>query len=264
METNPGFDYIHAEKKYLQAETTNEKISCLNEMIRTCPKHKASEKMLAELKKRLTKLKSLQEKEKQAKKGSGKPTSIKKEGAAQIVIVGTTNTGKSTLLSNLTNLKPKISPIPFTTKKPQVGIMDYGGIKLQVIEIPAIVENFLEQEQGPMLMNVIRHADLIILMFNNPEEKRLLDNELYDIKVKRLIFDNPENFKDKIWSNLDLIKIYTKQPGKKPDFPPIALEKGSKIKDLALHIHKDFIKKFRFARVNGKSAKFKGQQVGLT
>jgi len=141
--------------------------------------------------------------------------------------------------------------------------MDYEGIKFQVVEIPAIVKNFLEKEEGPMLMNVIRHADLIILTFNKPQEKKLLDNELYEIKVKKIIFDKLENFREKIWFNLGLIKIFTKQPGKKPDFPPVALKKGSNIRDLAEHVHKDFIKKFRFARVTGKSAKFPDQQTGL-
>lgn len=263
MPINATPQYFKAQAKYDEARTNPEKLVALNEMLKLAPKHKGAEVLLSDIKTKISKLKKLMEKEKQSKKGSGKLTSIKKVGAAQVVIIGPTNSGKSTLLSQLTNLKPKISPVPFTTKKPQIGIMDYGGIKLQIIEVPPIVKNFIKQEEGPMLMNVIRHADLIILTFNNPEEKKLLDKELYEVKVKKIIFNKIENFKDKIWSSLNLIKIHTKQPGKKPDFPPVALKKGSTIRDLAEHVHKDFIKKFRFARLEGKSAKFKGQQVGL-
>ena len=60
-----------------------------------------------------------------------------------------------------------------------------------------------------------------------------------------------------------MIKVYTKQPGKEKDYPPIALKKDSTIKDLALHVHKDFIKKFRFARVWGNSVKFSGSRCSL-
>ena len=67
-----------------------------------------------------------------------------------------------------------------------------------------------------------------------------------------------------MWRRLNLIKVSTKQPGKKPDYPPVALEKGSQIKNLAEHVHKDFLKNFKFARVWGKSVKYQGQRCGLT
>jgi len=60
-----------------------------------------------------------------------------------------------------------------------------------------------------------------------------------------------------------MIKVYTKEPGKKPKFPPIALKKDSTIKDLAKEIHQDFIKKFKFARVSGNSVKHQNQRCGL-
>ena len=203
------------------------------------------------------------EKEKKQKKGKGKKTAVKKEGAAQITLVGTTNSGKSTLLNKLTGAKVEIADYPFTTKKPEVGILNYKGIKLQIIEIPSIFKNLKQTEQGPSFLAIINQSDLVILFFNNPEEKKLLDKELSDISTKKIIYDEGKNYEDKIWNSLGLIKVYTKQPGKKPDYPPLALKKGSVIKDLAIHVHKDFIKKFRFARIWGKSARFEGQQVGL-
>ena len=59
------------------------------------------------------------------------------------------------------------------------------------------------------------------------------------------------------------MKIYTKQPRKKHDYPPLALEKGASVRDLANNVHKDFVRNFKFARVWGKSAKFEGQRVGI-
>ena len=75
---------------------------------------------------------------------------------------------------------------------------------------------------------------------------------------------NLEILKDKIWQKLNLIKIYTKEPGKKPSLKdPVTLKKGSSIKDMAQYIHKDFIKKFDYAKVWGSSAKHPGQKIGL-
>ena len=100
-------------------------------------------------------------------------------------------------------------------------------------------------------------------MFNTAEEKKLLDNELKDVEVPIMIYNEQANLPDLIWERLGIIKVYTKQPGKKKDFPPVALKKGSTVEVLANKVHKDFIKKFKFARIYGKSAKFDGQVVGL-
>ncbi|MEK6852615.1 MAG: TGS domain-containing protein, partial [Nanoarchaeota archaeon] len=70
--------------------------------------------------------------------------------------------------------------------------------------------------------------------------------------------------KDEVWKRLNLIKVYTKQPHREKDFPPIALPKGATVKDLASRIHKDFLRKFKFARIYGPSVKFQGQQVGIS
>lgn len=262
MPINATHEFFNAEKKFHQAKTNDEKLKGLLEMLKTAPKHKSAGPLLKNIKERITKLKGQIQKEKTSKK-SAYSLSVKREGAAQITIVGKTNSGKSTLLKKLTGAKVKIASYEFTTKKPVVGTMDYKGIKIQTIEIPAIMKNFEESPLGPTFLSIITHSDLIIILFNNPEEKKLLDKELSDIQVKKLIYDNSENFPDKIWKNLNLIKVYTKQPGKKPDYPPVALDKGLTVKDLASHVHKDFIKDFKYARITGKSAKFEGQRVGL-
>ena len=263
MPINAGYEYAEAQKKYDDANTPEEKLAALEELLRTSPNHKGSEALRSDIKNKISKLKALQAKEAKKKTGGRPKFAIKKEGAATIVIVGTTNSGKSTLLAKLTNARPEIASYPFTTRKPEQGIIDYHGVKLQLIEIPAIVQNFAKTEDGPALLGIIKSSELIILLFNNPEEKKMLDKELYGINIPVLIPDSFDNLPDKIWKSLSIIKIFTKQPGKKPNFPPVALKKRATIQDLASVIHKDFIRKFKFARVWGKSMKHQGSNTGL-
>jgi len=263
MPTNVTPQYQKAEQEYYEAETSEQKLKALRHMLSLAPTHKGAEKLRKEIKQKLAKIKYVQEKEKQSKK-SGFSLMIKKEGAATASIVGTPNSGKSTLLKQLTNANPEIADYPFTTKKPEVGTLDYKGIKIQIIELPAITENYLDTQNGPTFMSIVRSSDLIILCYNDEAELKLLKKELKisDIDLP-LISSKEENLQDKIWQKLKLVKIYTKQPGKPKSFPPIAFKKGSTIKDLAGRVHKDFTKKFKFARIYGPSAKFEGQRVGL-
>jgi len=265
MATNPGFKYQNALEEYKKAQTDEEKLKGLKLMFQTAPKHKSSEKLVSDLKNKIAKLKEkLIKTKKRAKKGFN--ISLKKDGAATISLVGTTNTGKSTLLKKLTGAKVKIEPYEYTTKKPEIGTLDYHGIKLQIVEIPSVFEDFEDSERGPTYLSIIKHSDLIILFFDTPKEKKLLDLEFdkAEIHIPILIYNNQENIPDEVWKRLAIIKVQTKMPGKKPTYPPVALKKDSNIKDLAIHVHKDFLKNFRFARVWGKSAKFEGQSVGLS
>jgi len=275
MATNPDYEYSNAMKEYMNASSDEEKLKALRRMLSKAPKHKSAEKLVADIKNRIAKLKKKLEKQRKQKKG--RQFTLRKEGAATIALVGVTNTGKSTLLNKLTGAKVKFSDYEYTTKNPEVGIFDYHGIKLQIVEIPSLFENFEESERGPSFLSLIRQSDLVILFFKTPEEKNMLTNELnkMDIDKPTLIYNNQENIGDLIWGRLPLIKVRTKIPGRKPDFPPVALKKDSAIKALAEHVHKDFLKKFKekdknngkfimpWARVWGKSVKFQGQRCSL-
>lgn len=266
MATNAGVEYFLAEQKYREAKTSEEKMAALEEMLRMAPHHKASGNLLNQIKQKMAKLRSEIEK-KRVKKGSGKSLVVKREGAARVAIVGTTNSGKSTLLTRITNAKPEIAEYEFTTKEPEVGIMDYNGVNIQIIEIPAIVENFKKTKHGPELLNLIKESDLIILTYKNNEEKNILAKELWEnnIDLPVIYYENLEleKLKELIWKNLKLVYIFTKMPGKPHDLPPVAFQKGSNVEDLANKIHKDFLNKFKYARIWGKSSKYNGQQVGL-
>ncbi|MEW6062859.1 MAG: TGS domain-containing protein [Nanoarchaeota archaeon] len=267
MPANVTVEFTNVQKKYMQAKTIEEKILALEEMLSKAPSHKGAETLRLDIKQKIAKLKEQLEKQKTKKKGT-KQVGIKKEGAARITIIGVTMSGKSLLLSKLTNARPKIAEHEFTTKELEVGMMDYKGIKIQIIEIPAVVENFYYKERGGYFLSIIKESDLIILTYRNEDDRGMVLKELYknNIELPIVYYDGneeTENLKNIIWKSLRLIYVYTKQPGKKPDFPPVALRINATVKDLAMHIHKDFLNKFNYAKVWGKSAKFDGQMVKL-
>lgn len=96
--------------------------------------------MRAQIKKQIASLKAQIEEEKQRKKGgrSSRSWFIEKHGAAQIVLIGLTKSGKSTLLSKVTNAKPLISNYPFTTTEPIAGMLKYQDIAFQLVEAPSL------------------------------------------------------------------------------------------------------------------------------
>jgi len=268
MPTNVHPEYQKAEKEYLQAETLPDKIKCLQNMLSKLNRHKGTENLEREIKQRIAKYKTLLEKEKLAKKGKGGGISVKKDGAAQVVLVGKTNSGKSFLLSKITNASPLIADYEFTTKIPEVGTMLVNEVPVQIVEIPAITESFLEKEKGPMFLAIIRGADLIVILAEDKKEEKFIDSELEmaGIKGKKIVVRKKEDYyhiKNKIWQALDLIYVFTKTPGKGKDYPPIALKKGSTVRKLASEVHKDFVKKFNFAKVWGTSVKHSGTRCGL-
>ena len=282
MPTNVTLAYEKAEQEYYESKTKEQKIKALKKMLTTAPTHKGAEKLRSNIKKRLARLKYAHGKEiKQSKGRAG--VIVKREGASQIILLGKTNSGKSLFINQLTNAHLKVESYEFTTKKPSFGIMDYNGVKVQLIEIPAITKDFIDSEKGPAFFGIVKMADLIVLIVKDEEELKFLKKEMNeaDIDFKGLIVFNSvkpvknyytldfmhsdlEDIKKKMWSMLGLIYVYTKQPGKKKEFPPVALDKGETVKDLTLKVHKDFLNRFRFARIWGPSAKFGGQEVGLT
>ena len=262
MATNLTPQYQKAEEEYHQAKTFSEKLAALTRMLREIPKHKGTETMQQQIKQRMAKLKITEEKQRQQKKGRH-GFALKREGDALIVLVGTVNSGKSTLLNKLTGAHAEVADYPFTTRMPEMGVMDYHGVKIQVVEIPAVVNNFVDTKMGPTFLSLIKQAQLMVMLFRNPEEKVLLDRELVDVQTRRLMYNRQENFNDMIWMNLGLVKVYTKQPGKKKEDKPLALKNGATVRDVAEIVHKDFLKRFKFARIYGKNAKFEGQMVGL-
>jgi len=277
MPINAGPEYFVAEKKYLEARTREEKIEALKEMIRTLPKHKGTEKLLAQLRKRLAKLKS----QKSVKARSKPKFLIRKLGAAQVCIFGLTNSGKSSLLKALTGKEVEIADYPYTTKKPKVGMMPFGEVQIQLIEIPSTFD--------PESLSMLYTCDEILILLDATGDLKKQEEELKKILRNRNLINKKvlfvvnksdlknvgfylqvsakdkiglDELKEKIWSGLGLIRVYTKSPGKPKVIPPITLVEGSRVRDVARIVHKDFLKNFKFARIFNDT-RFSGSSVGL-
>lgn len=313
MPANLPPQYYEAEERFRQARTAKEKLAILKEMWAIMPKHKGTDRLQGELKAKISQLK----KEMQTKKKTGKSFyshHIEKEGAAQVVLIGLPNVGKSQIVTSLTNATPQVASYPFTTREPLVGMMPFKDIKIQLIDTPPITEEFTE----PWLPEIVKYADYVILVVDLGSEEVL--NQI-DVILKRLeqskvklvvkeeennelnvqfykktmilgnkndISDAEEHFKvlkdlhsdnfsllsisakereglqelkRKIYEELAIIRIYTKESGKSADMDdPIVLEKGSRLIDAARVIHKDFAFKLKYAKVWG-SSKFDGQKI---
>lgn len=159
MPANLTPQYLAAEKRFKEAESIPEKIEALEEMMATIPKHKGTEKMRADLRRRMAKLLVEKEKKHGASKGSD-IHAVPREGAGQVVLVGAPNTGKSSLLARLTHATPEIADYPFTTRFPQVGMMPFENIQIQLVELPAIAAEFYR----PWMSSILRHADMSLLV----------------------------------------------------------------------------------------------------
>ncbi|MFX1510075.1 MAG: GTPase [Promethearchaeota archaeon] len=157
-----------AKLAYEEATGLEERIEKLEKFISLIPKHKSSEKMVALYRHRLTVLRQEQEDRRARRKvATGGPSySLAKEGAGQVVLVGTTSSGKSALLNRLTGAKAKVGAYEFTTQLPEPGILKYGGADIQIIEMPALFEGALDSSIGRQIFGGIRNADLIILMID--------------------------------------------------------------------------------------------------
>jgi len=159
MPANLPPEYLAAEQKFRRAKSPQERVMALQEMLSVIPKHKGTDKLRGQLRSKLSKLRE----ESQKKRSMGRGFylfNVKKEGAAQIVLVGLPNAGKSTLLSRLTNASTEIAEYPFTTRVPVVGMMDFENIQIQLVDLPAVTMELGEA----WFTNLARNADALLLM----------------------------------------------------------------------------------------------------
>jgi small GTP-binding protein len=313
MPTNLPPEALEAEQRYRAAKSVAEKITCLEEYISFIPKHKGTDKLRADLRRRLSKLKAAS----QVRKGVSRRESafrIEREGSGQVVVVGPANVGKSALVAALTNATPEVADYPFTTWTPTPGMMLVENVQIQLIDTPPLNRDYVESE----LLDLIRRSDLILLVVNLQtypiqqledtitflQEHRIVPRHLKDryAEQRRLTFKpllvlvnksddesldedfevlrellgdawpllpvsattgrNLERLKQAVFERLEIMRVYSKPPGKEPDLSaPFVLKKGSTVADFARGIHQDFLKDLKSARVWG-SAVHDGQMVG--
>jgi ribosome-interacting GTPase 1 len=296
-------EYFGAEEKFKKASATPEKITALQEMLRAIPKHKGTEKMQADIKRRLARLRK--ESQKKKSPASQKPSYyVEREGAGQVVLCGPPNGGKSQFLDRLTHAAPEVADYPYTTRRPLAGMMSYQDIMIQLVDTPPLAPEILESWQLAM----IEQTDAALLVFD-VNDANLLEQTEFIVKTfedrgisisgqrpKFIVLGNKidaphgtsnlaawqelyqaqfqaepisalsdaclAQLRQRLFDVLEIVRIYTKAPGKKPaDNPtPYVLKRGSTIVDVARTVHKDIAQSFKFARVWGKT-RFEGQMV---
>jgi len=315
MAVNLTPQYHEAEAEYKRAQTADERLACLQKMWREVPKHKASEKLQAELKKKISAAREeSEERHQKGGKKAGPSSKVARQGAGQVIVLGPPNAGKSRLLTRLTRATPEVAPYPFTTREPHVGMMDWEDVKVQLIDTPPITPDFLEG----YLSSMVRTADAALLMVDladddapftaeavldrlaqaktvltgrNPEAmddltieyvRTLLvankidaDGAADRLEIVREMFGDRfplhvisaehgtglEELRTAIFQFLNVIRVYTKKPGKPADMTsPFTVPEGSTLIELATHVHRDFEEKLKSARVWG-TVVFDGQSV---
>jgi small GTP-binding protein len=162
MPANLPPQYFEAEKKFRLAKHPLEKIAALEEMLAIMPKHKGTDHLRAELRRRIAKQTQSLEKKTATQRAS---MLIEKEGAAQVAVIGLPNAGKSQLVSSVTNASPAIADYPFTTTSAAPGMMEFENIKIQLIDTPPLGSQSVEWWLSHMLIR----ADAILIVVDLSE-----------------------------------------------------------------------------------------------
>src|SRR3954453_8943800 len=160
MPANLPPQYSRAEEEFRKAATAGERLEKLREMFRLLPKHKGTEKLQSDLKKRISRTRDEIEGAKSSGKKGGVSYRIPREGAGQVVLVGPPNAGKSALLAALTNATPEVADYPFTTRRPMPGMMTFENVQIQLVDMPPISHEYMES----WMSQITRNADGVLLV----------------------------------------------------------------------------------------------------
>jgi ribosome-interacting GTPase 1 len=308
MSANLTPQYKEAEARFRAARETHEKLEALEEMLTLVPKHKGTEKIQADIKRRISKLKSESQKKGKAAVRHADPFVIRREGAGQVVLLGPPNSGKSSILAALTRATTEIALYPYTTHKPVPGMMRFEDAPIQLVDSPPVTIDFMEAGMTTLL----RSANVITVVADlasddpvGPIEEISSQLEKHQINLcppapssaqntKRALWcanksDSPNSrenlellgelvprpwlaisaetrecmdvFVRRAFEALDVIRIYTKPPGKKADMEePTILKKGATVTDAAVAVHREFADHLRFVRL-WRSAKTADEKV---
>jgi small GTP-binding protein len=224
---------------------------------------------------------------------------VRREGAAQVALVGAPNAGKSSLLHAVSEVSIKIGDYAFTTLRPVPALTRVGGVWVQLVEIPGLIQGANEDRGGGRaLLGVLRGADAMvychdatapigslekvraevaaagialpaILAATKADEAdaaglarlRAAAPGLRMLPVSILDDDSLSAFKEEVWRLTGLLRVYLCRDGER-DPEPLALDPGATVAEVAAQIHKSLAMSFRAARVWGPSARFEGQKVG--
>jgi uncharacterized protein len=224
---------------------------------------------------------------------------VRREGAAQIALVGPPNVGKSSLLQALSEIQIKTGDYPFTTLRPVPALTRIGGVLVQLVEIPGLIGGASQDRGGGRaLLGVLRSVDAIVYCARpdaDPSELEVVRAEIAasgiekpavlaatradeadDDAMARLVAAFPdldvipvsvldeaslEAFRAAVWALTGLLRVRLRKDGS-VDPAPLALDPGATVADVADWVHHDLGASFTGARVWGSSARFDGQRVG--
>jgi len=287
MPANLPPDYFEEEKKLREAKTIDEKIEIIERMLAVVPHHKGTDKLIGSLRARISKLKEESQRRPQAQKRSDALYNIRREGAGQVLFVGFPNTGKSSLVSVLSGEHLETGDYPFTTRHLQQRMMRYEDILIQLVDTPALgdetvplwfgnmvrkadivvivldLSDALDVEYDLVMEELSPHADHIrhcLVAVNKldlttyaPQLERFLrqmEGRETVIPVSAKDDVNVHQMKELIFRSLDVIRVYSKMPGKRPDLEkPFVLARGATLVECAEMVHRDFAQKLKYARL---------------
>jgi small GTP-binding protein len=219
---------------------------------------------------------------------------VRRERAAQIALVGPPNAGKSSLLQALSQIQIKTGDYAFTTTRPVPALTRLGGVLVQLVEIPGLIDGATEDRGGGRaLLGVLRGADAMVLCHDvsapldglttvraeletseiamptivaatkldeaSPDAVERLRRAcpgLDVVAVSVLDDDSLEAFREALWRLTGLVRVYLR------DGEPVALRPPATVLDVARSIHGEVADGCRGARLWGPSARFDGQRVG--
>ena len=172
MPANLTQQYLKAEAAYREAQSLQEELDCLQIMLREIPKHKGTDRLQADLKSKIAKLRI------DVAKANSAPSAktllkIPKQGAGRILLIGAPNSGKSQLLAALTRAQPEIAPYPFTTRTPLPGMMEFEDCSIQLIDLPPVTADYID----PSTIGLVRGADLILLVVDLSSDSLIEDTQ---------------------------------------------------------------------------------------
>ena len=183
MPANLTPQYLEAEAKFKQAKSTPEKIKALEIMMAVIPKHKGTERLRGQLKSRMAKLKEELQKRPTISRAE-QAYNIKREGAAQIVLLGLPNSGKSSVFSKVTHAFSEVADYPFTTQKPIPGMMKFENLQIQLVDTPPLQLDHVEPGFG----NLIRNSNALLMVIDLTEDPvfqmEILLSELERMRIR--------------------------------------------------------------------------------
>ena len=206
MPANLTPEYRNAEKEYRAASTPQEKLAGLEKMLATIPKHKGTDHMQGDLKRKISKLKN-------ASQGAAGTRHldifrVERSGVGQVVLFGTPNVGKSALVAATTKAKVQVADYPFASATPTPGMMSFEDVKIQLVDLPPVTAEHMPAG----MMGTIRSADIVAVVVS-----LAADDPLSQVQIPLEILSN---------RGVNLVKsrqvpetIESQNPDEKPLFP---------------------------------------------